>query len=244
MEFTELTADQLDEVISESEREVARARARQLGAIREQRRRKTHESDGYRSMVDWVAAGADELTLDDRLPVAERRALALIAICQDSLYEAPVADASAPALLTVTIDGATAVPTGGRSGVSILSGPRIGREALDALVCDAIVEVTVRTEEGVPLNNGRRSRTVPPQLRRTILDRDGGCTVAGCTSRYRLEAHHAIPWSKGGRTDADNLITLCWFHHHVVVHRWGYPVDRVGTSLIRLSRPDSTDHPP
>ncbi|MDF1597426.1 MAG: HNH endonuclease signature motif containing protein, partial [Acidimicrobiia bacterium] len=51
-----------------------------------------------------------------------------------------------------------------------------------------------------------------------------GCTADGCTSRYRLQPHHIIPWSQGGRTDPDNLITLCWFHHHVVIHQMGYEI--------------------
>jgi hypothetical protein len=51
------------------------------------------------------------------------------------------------------------------------------------------------------------------------------CTVAGCTSRYRLQIHHIIRWADGGRTDPENLTTLCWFHHHVVIHGQGFRID-------------------
>ena len=100
-----------------------------------------------------------------------------------------------------------------------------------------MVEVVGVAESGEPLSLGRRSRTVSLRLRRFVLDRDGGCVAEGCPSRYRLEVHHVTPWSVGGRTDADELVTLCWFHHHVAVHREGMELHRVGTSRVRLKRP-------
>ncbi|MGB9359214.1 MAG: HNH endonuclease, partial [Acidimicrobiia bacterium] len=61
---------------------------------------------------------------------------------------------------------------------------------------------------------------------RFILHRDARrCTISGCTSRYRLQIHHIDPWSDGGRTDPENLTTLCWFHHHVVIHGQGHRID-------------------
>ncbi|HXV71321.1 MAG TPA: DUF222 domain-containing protein, partial [Acidimicrobiia bacterium] len=59
MEWGDFTDDQLDEVIVRSERGVARLRALEMAAIAEKRARKTHLHDGYRSIVDWVAARAD-----------------------------------------------------------------------------------------------------------------------------------------------------------------------------------------
>lgn len=66
-----------------------------------------------------------------------------------------------------------------------------------------------------------------------MLHRDGGCVVDGCTSRYRLQPHHITPWSEGGRTETGNLATLCWFHHHVVVHLMGYRFDADSPPLRR-----------
>lgn len=59
MEFGELTDDQLDEVIVGAEAGVAQLRALETAAIVEKRARKTHLQDGYRSIIDWVAARAD-----------------------------------------------------------------------------------------------------------------------------------------------------------------------------------------
>jgi hypothetical protein len=181
---------------------------------------------------------ADEI-LDSAsgLGVAERRALALVAICQDTLYLGGSDAESAPAEVAVIVDARTAASSNGETGVSVLAGPRIGPGSLHEVFCNGIVEVVGIAETGEPLSLGRRSRTVGRKLRRFVLDRDGGCTVEGCSSRYRLEVHHRIPWSHGGRTDADDLITLCWFHHHVSVHREGMQVHRLGTSRVRLKRP-------
>jgi hypothetical protein len=38
-------------------------------------------------------------------------------------------------------------------------------------------------------------------------------------------------------------VTLCWFHHHVVVHGWGYRIDtRLGNGRLRFLKP-GTDPP-
>ncbi len=353
MKWGELTDDQLDQVIVRSEAGQARLRALEMAAIAEKRRRKSHLQDGYRSIVDWMAARADvshqtarrlcwtasrieeapevaealaegEMTFDRaeqvaRLPeghrethagydisqlrrrvakvrrlspkrekktangylnfqpsidettesvwgelpgidsrlvrkaidqradeimdskvklaVAERRALALVAICQDSLYEEPDDGEAPPAHVTVTVDARIAAQTNGESGVAVLAGPRIGRKALEAIMCNSIVEVIGVAEDGQPLNLGRKSRTVSPALRRFVLERDMGCTVEGCSSTYRLEVHHTLPWPKGGVTDADDLVCVCWFHHHVAIHRLGFTIYRIGTSRVRLRRP-------
>jgi Domain of unknown function (DUF222)/HNH endonuclease len=181
---------------------------------------------------------ADEIIpADQKLAVAERRALALAAICQDSLYQTDTGSESAPVDVAVVVDARTAGGTNGETGVSVLAGPRLGPGMFEEIICNGNVDLVGITEKGRPLDLGRRSRTVSRKLRRHVLHRDRGCTVEGCSSRYRLEVHHVIPWSHGGRTDADNLITLCWFHHHISVHREGLQIIRIGTSRVRLKRP-------
>ena len=171
-----------------------------------------------------------------RMAVAERRALALVAICQDSL-DTDTGSESTSVDLAVTVDARTAAFTGGETGVAVLAGPRIGPRVLEEILCDSKIEVVGVSESGKLLDLGRGSRTIPRRLRRHVLGRDGGCTVDGCPSHYRLQIHHVQPWAYGGTTDADNLITLCWYHHHVAVHREGLQIQRIGTSRVRLKRP-------
>jgi hypothetical protein len=155
-----------------------------------------------------------------------RYADALWAISLDSLAgsDGVSIDSAAP-LLSVFMHAGDAAPTSGEAGVWIDGGPRVGVNTLEAILCDGAVEVTARTIDGTPLDMGRRSRVISPKLRRFVIARDDGCTIAGCTSRYRLQAHHIIAWSHGGATDAANLTTLCWFHHHIVIHGRGFRID-------------------
>jgi hypothetical protein len=175
-------------------------------------------------------------TVGDHLPAtpgairsrATRNADALWKMSQDALdgdSDHATGHGSSPGV-TVFVDATEAVATGGETGVVVEAGPRVGPATLEALICTGSVEVTARTQDGAPLNMGRRSRVVSPRLRRYVLHRDGGvCTADGCTSRYRLQAHHITPWSQGGTTDADNLTTLCWYHHHVIIHGEGFAID-------------------
>ncbi|HYJ25626.1 MAG TPA: DUF222 domain-containing protein [Acidimicrobiia bacterium] len=180
---------------------------------------------------------ADEIIpSNQRLAVAERRALAFVAICQDDLYQTGSAE-TALTDVAVIVDADTAAESGGETGVSVLAGPRLGPGVLEEIICNGNVDLIGFTEKGKPLDLGRRSRTVGRKLRRHVVHRDGGCTVDGCPFNYRLEVHHVIPWSHGGKTDADNLITLCWFHHHVSVHREGLQIIRLRVSRVRLKRP-------
>jgi hypothetical protein len=179
-------------------------------------------------VVRALEAKADTLPAElDTTSRAVRNADALWAISLDALTggDGATIDTSTP-LLTVFVDATEAAPTNGEAGVVVEAGPRVGRSTVEAILCDGIVEVTGRTPDGTPLNMGRRSRVIPPRLRRFILQRDGAaCTIGGCTSRYRLQIHHITRWADGGRTDPENLTTVCWFHHHIVIHGQGFTID-------------------
>jgi hypothetical protein len=164
-----------------------------------------------------------------------RKATALTALC--------ITDQPPPAQITVFIDADHALPSSGEAGVALETGPRIGRDTLQAILCDATTEITVQTEDGVPMSYGRHRRTIPPALRRAIIHRDGNrCVIDGCDSRNRLrnrlQVHHVMPWSQGGPTDPSNLITVCWYHHHIVIHQHGYQLYRHPQhGRIRLHKP-------
>ena len=55
-----------------------------------------------------------------------------------------------------------------------------------------------------------------------VRARDGGCGFPGCDSRF-VEAHHIVPWARGGETKLDNLVLLCRAHHRGV-HEGGFRV--------------------
>ena len=89
---------------------------------------------------------------------------ALWAISLDSLAGTDGATIeSATPLLTVFVDAHDAAGSNGEAGITIEAGPRVGQDTIEAILCDGVVEVTGRTEDGTPVNMGRRSRMIPPR---------------------------------------------------------------------------------
>ena len=65
------------------------------------------------------------------------------------------------------------------------------------------------------LDLGRTFRTAPPDLRRALEVRDGGCVAPGChADPSRCEAHHVVHWRHGGTTSLRNMALVCLPHHH------------------------------
>jgi hypothetical protein len=104
------------------------------------------------------------------------------------------------------------------------------------LACDASI-VQLLERDGQPLRIGRKTRSVPPALRRALNARDRGCRFPGCGSRRFLDAHHIEHWANGGLTDLDNLLQLCG-HHHRLLHEGGYRITRSAGGGILFHRRD------
>ena len=115
-------------------------------------------------------------------------------------------------------------------------GTALHPETARRLACDASV-VRILERDGRPLSVGRRTRSVPPALRRALQSRDRCCRFPGCTQRRFLHAHHIDHWAHGGPTDLDNLVHLCRFHHRLV-HEGGYTLELTGRlGELRFCRP-------
>jgi Domain of unknown function (DUF222)/HNH endonuclease len=119
---------------------------------------------------------------------------------------------------------------------AIADGPGISPETARRLACDSSV-VALLEHNGEPLSVGRRTRTVPPSIRRALVARDGRCQFPGCERRRFVDAHHIQHWARGGETALDNLVLLCR-HHHRLVHEGGFSVSRDQLGHGRFTRPD------
>ena len=92
----------------------------------------------------------------------------------------------------------------------------VARELLDDSVIRRII---AEPTTGELLDYGRRTYAVPERLREFIATRDRTCRFPGCgTSATRCQIDHAIPWSRGGATNRDNLGALCIRHHQLKTH--------------------------
>ncbi len=103
----------------------------------------------------------------------------------------------------------------GEPGRSDLDGIRVSAETSRRMACDAAVVAMVHAKNGSVLNVGRRTRTIPPHIRRALEERDRGCRFPGCGCRF-TEAHHVKHWADGGETSLGNTLLLCRRHHRAV----------------------------
>ena len=103
----------------------------------------------------------------------------------------------------------------GEPGRSELDGVRVCAETSRRMACDAAVVPMLHGGDGSVLNVGRKTRTIPPHIRRALDERDRGCRFPGCASRF-TEAHHVKHWADGGVTSLRNTLLLCRRHHRVV----------------------------
>jgi hypothetical protein len=115
-------------------------------------------------------------------------------------------------------------------------GSPLAVETVRRLACDASI-VQLLERDGQPLRIGRKTRSIPPALRRALNARDRGCRFPGCGSRRFLDAHHIEHWVNGGPTNLDNLLQLCG-HHHRLLHEGGYRITRTAGGGILFHRRD------
>ena len=187
---------------------------------------------------------------DDRPPVGKQRADALALVAENALagdltpthsgdrYQVvvhveadslrrpepvPQAAGSVPAgtckgCVSADTSPAPARPDGAWLGDSHI---RVSAETARRLSCDAAT-VRMTRRNGEILSVGRKSRTIPPPIRRALEFRDQGCRFPGCTSKH-CDAHHVEHWSDGGETKLSNLVLLCRRHHRLL-HEGGCSV--------------------
>jgi hypothetical protein len=72
-----------------------------------------------------------------------------------------------------------------------------------------------------PLYLGRSRRIASPDQRVVLYARDRGCTHPGCdVPGYHTEVHHSQEWSRGGRTDVDEMTLACHPDHKLIEKGW------------------------
>ena len=117
----------------------------------------------------------------------------------------------------------TAAPAArGQAVLEDAGGLRVSAATAQRLACDAGKVVMTHGTGGQVLDVGRKTRTIPPALRRALAARDRRCCFPGCAAR-RCDAHHVTHWAHGGATRLDNLVQLCRRHHRAV-HEGGLRV--------------------
>jgi hypothetical protein len=119
-------------------------------------------------------------------------------------------------------------------------GTRVSAETSRRHCCDAGLVRVTHAADGSLLDVGRRTRTIPPALRRALEVRDRGCRFPRCGARF-TDAHHVTHWADGGATSLDNCLLLCR-HHHRLVHEGGWSIEWWGTGQPTFRDPRGQLH--
>ena len=173
---------------------------------------------------------------DDRPSCAMRQADALVVVAESFLaHGAESLKGGDRQQIVVHVDAETLIErTAGRCELE--EGPSLASETARRLACDASLVTIIEDEHGEPLDVGRKTRTIPPALRRALASRDKGCRFPGCTHERYVDRHHVKHWADGGETKLSNLVSLCRFHHRAV-HEGQLVVERLDDGAWRFSKP-------
>src|SRR5580692_4644617 len=122
--------------------------------------------------------------------------------------------------------------------------PGLSRESLEQGIIGKAVELLSgpgglasflrRSQLGVRLGGPSQpldigfSDNVPAGIRNAVKARDRRCQWAGGCDQpaSACEVHHLKHKADGGETSLENCILLCFFHHHVMIHRMGWTLVR------------------
>lgn len=185
-----------------------------------------------------VPAGTSEVVESpDERTAAQARADALALVAEHSLSATPAASSGGERQQVVVHADAPVLAGASCEGRCELErGPAIPPETARRLACDAAV-VRVTEGDGRPLSVGRRTRSIPPAIRRALRSRDAGCRFPGCSCHRHVDAHHIEHWAQGGETKLSNLVLLCRRHHRLL-HEGGFSMHAEPGGALVFTRPD------
>ena len=97
----------------------------------------------------------------------------------------------------------------------------------------------------LPLDIGY-SESIPAGIRNAVTLRDRHCQWAGRCDQPAgaCQVHHTKHKADGGPTSVKDCVLLCWFHHQVVIHRWGWTLVLNPDGTTTAWNKDRTKSPP
>jgi hypothetical protein len=172
---------------------------------------------------DYVGAASAATEVTAETPIAARRADAIAEIAETYMNNDESSGSTADRYqVVVHVTAETS---------ELEDGPHVTAETSRRIACDSTVVNINDDDNGEPLSIGRRSRSIPPPMRRALRNRDRGCRFPGCTNTRFVDGHHMKHWADGGETSLDNLVLLCRHHHHLV-HEGGFVCEKLAGGEI------------
>ncbi len=190
------------------------------------------QAEAVNVALDQVADGwGPDLTSGAWSPAEVRRADAL-----HELATRRLGSASAPDRATVVVHADASVIDGETPGNGFIADVAVGHSGVMRALCDCRVEVALHGPDGATVGVARATQQIPWWLRRQVHHRDQTCRGFGCDRKIR-QIHHIEHWSRGGQTNLDNVVGLCWEHHRLV-HEGGWTIEGNPNREITFISPD------
>jgi len=186
-----------------------------------------------------VPAGtfSDDCQADDLQRCSKRRVEALAVMAESFLAAGPQELTGGDRQQIVVHVDAETLKHSHAGRCELEDGPSIAAETARRLACDASLVEIIEDVKGEPLNVGRKTRTIPPAIRRALNSRDKGCRFPGCPFKRYVDGHHVKHWAQGGETKLSNLVTLCRFHHRLV-HECRVVIQTLDDGAFRFVKPN------
>ena len=121
--------------------------------------------------------------------------------------------------------------------VSTADGDPLPDSVIERLAGESSWFGLVLSAKGVPMWKGRNTRRATESQFQALMALYGGCAGCGETDENKVHAHHMDPFARGGGTDLDNLIPLCWGCHGKI-HDQDWQVVGIGDGKHTIRPPD------
>ena len=168
---------------------------------------------------------------DDRTP-GQRRADALVDLARRPISGSKLGSTGGmrPHLVITasveTLAGVKGAEPAELEGVGPIANQTLQRHACDASVSWLLGNVEKEQEAS------HERRQIPPSVRRALVARDKDCVFNGCHRPASwCDGHHVRWWTRGGKTELENLALLCGRHHRMV-HEEGWTIARVDSRWV------------
>ncbi len=162
-----------------------------------------------------IHAAIERLKLPKEMPIAQRRAIALVSIGRyflEHVDDPAMTRVGRPHVVAV-VDVETLA--GAENGTArFQSGTPISAHAARRIACDAGVSRVIMRGKSEVLDVGRATREPTVAMAKAVIARDQHCTEPECHAPpWACEIHHDDHWGRGGHTKVTNLRLICWWHH-------------------------------
>ncbi|MGI8607864.1 MAG: DUF222 domain-containing protein [Candidatus Dormibacteria bacterium] len=164
---------------------------------------------------------------DDHRNRARRRADGFIEMCMDDMAaKAKPAESLSPVHIAVTCSMDTYLnqprsPAAETEYGTMLSGAAVGR-----LSCDASITQILLDGKLIPVGVSKMKRRLSKPEMRALRQKYPSCARPRCSRpASQCEAHHITWWSRGGKSQIEDMCMLCPFHHWQI-HEGGWQMGR------------------